>query len=167
MLTEIVPPNEELLKCAALKGLIALRQMSMDEFIDKYGGTLRKAHRQGLDVREHALKKRVQFEFGDAFECIPRSRVTDSNARSVPGAFSFTESLWHADRIQLVKVFPEDQYCLRYVKIARKDTEPTEGLALVVTETSAQFIPTGHLVLAVLTEYNTRTKNWSQAKIPF
>ena len=66
-----------------------------------------------------------------------------------------------------LSIFPEDRFRTQYIQVEEKDGKRREGIGLIVEETSAQFIPRGSLVYAIIAEYGPTIGEWTKAKNPF
>lgn len=130
----------------------SLRDMSKDEFIEKYGsGTLRKSKKLGFDIQEAYLQERVRFEFGSGFEIIQRSRVTYSDIKLVSSP-ALTELGWHAERMIEMRPFESDNFVCKQFEVEYADGRIKEGAGILVKQTSCAFIPQGYMVLSVVAE---------------
>ena len=151
METKVVPLDAHLAACEPLKRRVALRMMSADEFIEGHAsGTLRKNRRIGMAWRDQYLEELVAYEFGWRFECLPRSRVTFGDAHTEGDSKAVTEAGWHIERYLELSTFPEDRFEAKYIQVEDKDGRKREGIGIIVRETSASFVPGGHLVFAIV-----------------
>ena len=129
-----------------------LREMSQTEFIEKCGsGTLRKSYQLGFDVYDVYLQERVKFEFGEGFEIIQRSRVTYSNIKLVKSQ-AMTELGWHAERMIMTKAFESDVFVCKQFDVEYADGKIKHGAGILVKESSAQWIPNGYMIFAIVAE---------------
>lgn len=129
-----------------------LRNMSMEDFIDKLGsGTLRKSARLGFNVQEAYLQERAQVEFGSGFEVVPSSRVTYSDIKLIPCA-ALTELGWHAERMMEMSPFESDQFVCKQFEIEYANGRIREGAGILVRKTSAPWVPKGQMVIAIVAE---------------
>lgn len=129
-----------------------LRDMSMEEFIEKWGsGTLRKSLKLGFNIQNAYLKERARFEFGEGFLIVLRSYVayTDVNLVSCQG---MTELGWHAERMIELRPFESDVFVCKQLDVDLGDDGRVVGAGIVLTKTSAKWIPVGYSVLSVVTE---------------
>ncbi len=155
METVVVPLNEELVACKPMAKRIAIRTMDADAFVEKHSsGTLRKNKRLGMVWREQYLEERIAYEFGWGFELQPRSRLTFGDAYTEADTPAVTEAGWHIERYIELNVFPEDRFETKYVNVEYKDGRKREGIGIIVRETSAAFIPAGHIVFAIVAEFD-------------
>lgn len=167
METVKVPLNEQVRACPALERRVALRRMEADEFIDRHAsGTLRKNKRLGMAWRAQYLAERTAYEFGWGFECLPRSRVTFGDAYTEGDERALTEAGWLCERHITLATFPEDRYEVKYLNVDYGDDRRKEGVGLILRETSAGFVPDGHIVFAVVAEFDPVRKAWSAAHNP-
>ncbi|MEZ0230176.1 MAG: hypothetical protein ACAI25_16255 [Planctomycetota bacterium] len=167
METNVVDVDPALAACVPLARRIALRTMKAEEFIEKHAsGTLRKNKRLGMVWREQYLDERTAYEFGWGFECQPRSRVTFGDAFTEPDSKSVTEAGWHIERYMELSIFPEDRFETKYVNVEYKDGRKREGIGMIVRQTSASFVPGGHIVFTIVAEFDPLRKSWLEAKNP-
>ena len=167
METRVVPLSPVLLEVEPLRRRVGLRTMSDDAFIEQHAsGTLRKNKRIGMAWREQYLAERTAYEFGWCFECLPRSRVTFGDAYTEGDVHAITEAGWHIERYLVRSIFPEDQLEAKYVNVEYKDGKKREGIGMIVRQTSAAFVPGGHLVFAIVAEYDPVRRVWLEAVNP-
>ena len=168
MQTEVVPVSQDVRRSPALKRRLAIRLMSMEAFIERHGsGTLRKNRRIGFAVRNQYLEERTAYEFGWEFEILASTRVTFNVPISEQDQHAVTEAGWHIERYLEMSTFPEDYFEAKYIHVEYPDGSRREGIGLIVRQTSASFVPKGHIVFAIIAEYNARKKRWKKAKNPF
>lgn len=152
----------------SIQSRIQIRTMSADDFITLHGsGTLRKNKNLGMAWNDQYLEERVRYEFGWGFKMLPRSRVTLGDAITEGDCKPVTETGWHAERYINMSIFPEDCFEVKHLHVEYPDGELKEGLGIVVRQTSAPWIPKGHLVFAIIAEFNAAIKKWSHARNPF
>lgn len=167
METRVVPIDAAVAECPGLARLVALRRMDADAFIEQHAsGTLRKNKRIGMVWREQYLHERAAYELGWAFECLPRSRVTFGDAYTEGDVKPLTEAGWHIERYLQLSMFPEDQFEAKYLNVEYKDGSTREGVGMVCRQTSAAFVPAGHLVFAIVAEFDPVKKVWRDAVNP-
>ncbi len=129
-----------------------IREMSQQDFIEHCGsGTLRKSYQLGFDIQEAYLQERAKFEFGEGFEIIQRSRVTYSDIKLVKSQ-AMTELGWHAERMIMTKAFDSDQFVCKQFEIEYAEGRIKHGIGILVKESSAQWIPNGYMVFAIVAE---------------
>lgn len=151
------------------KERLAIRNLTKDKFIEKHAsGTLRKAHRSGLNCDDHYLHERLAFEFGFSFESIDTRLecLSSHTGVSYPDNPAITESLWLYDRYVAINPF-NDEFQLRYIKINNKE-DRREGLAitLVSDNPKIEWLPINHFVFAIIAEYDPVNKVWKDAVNP-
>ena len=167
METTKIPMDEHLQTCPALKPRVALRLMSAEEFIDRHAsGTLRKNKQLGMVWKAQYLEERTAYEFGWEFQCLPRSRVTFGDAYTEGDCASITEAGWFCERYISLAAFPGDRLQVKYLNIEYSEEVKREGIGLIVRETSATFVPDGHIVFAIVAEYDPRQKRFKRARNP-
>ncbi len=150
-----------------LNARIALRNMSADYFIEKHGsGTLRKNKRIGMAWWNQYLTERTAYEFGWGFEITQRCYVKFGDAKSEGDCHPITEAGWHIERYLEMHLFPEDHFETKYIEVENKDGITKEGIGLIVRRTSAPFIPKGHIVYAIVTEYDPMRECYKEALNP-
>jgi len=163
METELLPvPNNPSLRQV-------IRCMSEVDWIESHGsGTLRKNKRLGFVHRSQYLHERVCWEFGHAFEVLPRSRVTFGDPISEADCHPVTEAGWFIDRyFSLNKAtFPGDYYECKYIYASRSDDVEVEGIGIIVRATCAPWLPSGHIVFAIVAEYSKPFKKFRPAQNP-
>ena len=161
--TLIVPISTEVESSPALRKRLDVRKASPEMWIEAHAsGTLRKNKRLGFAWRDQYLKERVCFEFGWAFLCVPRTRVTWGTPITEGDNHSITEAGWHIDRMLTLWPFPEDYFEAKFLEIELADGK-SEGVGLVLRETSAAWIPAGFLVCGIIAEYDPRQEKWLEA----
>jgi hypothetical protein len=165
--TRQVPLDEHVKSCEALAKRVKLRTMSADDFIETHAsGTLRKNKRLGFVWRDQYLEERTAYEFGWAFECLARSRVTFGDAHTESDSKSVTEAGWHIERYLELSIFPEDRFEAKYIHVEDKDGTKREGIGIIVRETSASWVPGGHIVFAIVAELDVTVQRWRPAENP-
>jgi hypothetical protein len=167
METRVVPMHPELAACGAMARRVGVRTMSDEAFVEHHAsGTLRKNKRIGMAWREQYLSERTAYEFGWCFECLPRSRVTFGDAYTEGDEHAITEAGWHIERYLELAVFPEDQFEAKYLNVEYKDGVVREGIGIIVRQTSAPWVPGGHLVFAIVAEYDPAARGFKPAENP-
>ena len=163
----MVPIDAGILACPSLARLVTLRQMDAEAFVERHAsGTLRKNKRIGMVWREQYLHERAAYEFGWTFECLPRSRVTFGDAYTEGDVHALTEAGWHIERYIEMRSFPEDEVEAKYLNVEYKDGAVREGVGMVMRQTSATFVPGGHLEFALVAEFDPKTQKWRDADNP-
>jgi hypothetical protein len=133
-----------------------IRLQGMADWIDDHAsGSLRKSKKLGFSYRNLYLEERVAHDFGWAFKIAPRSRITFGDAMMEGDCHALTEACWHSERLLSRNPFPDtDYYEVKYIyeadvtgKISR------EGVGLILRQTSAKWLPAGHIVYAIIAEF--------------
>ena len=91
-------------------------------------------------------------DFGDAY--------TEGDEAAI------TEAGWHIERYLQLSLYPEDQFEAKYVNVEYKDGTAREGIGMICRQTSAAWVPTGHIVFAIVAEYDPLQKRWHPARNP-
>ncbi len=146
-----------------------IRQMSEEKWINEHGsGTLRKNKSLGMVYRPQYLHERAAWEFGHCFELLPRSRVTFGDAITEGDCKPITEAGWFIDRYFTLNqaIFPSDQYVCKYIYASKTDGTEVEGIGIVVKMTTAKWIPSGHILFAIVAQYDKQKKMFLPATNP-
>lgn len=168
MQTEVVSISEGIKNCVELQKRVNVREMDADAFINTHAsGTLRKNQLIGMAWQQQYLEERTAYEFGWEFECLPRSRVTFGVANTEGDASAITEAGWHIERYQTLSIFPEDKIEAKYIMVEEAGGKRREGIGIIVKQTSASFVPKGHLVFAIIAPFDVTTHQWMHANNPF
>ena len=147
--------------------MLELRRMSEDDFIEKHAsGTLRKSKRIGMVYRSLYLKERTAYEFGYNFEILPRSLVTFGDPITEGDCHPLTEAGWHIERYLFLNGGKDEYYECKYIHVDYPDGSKKQGLGIIVRRTTAQYVPTGHIVFAIVTEFDPIKGDWKEAVIP-
>ncbi|MCC6807335.1 MAG: hypothetical protein IT381_07915 [Deltaproteobacteria bacterium] len=167
METKIVPVDAAVAACEVMKKRVELRALEADAFVERHAsGTLRKNKRLGMAWRDQYLVERTAWEFGWVFECLPRSRVTFGDAFTEGDNKALTEAGWHIERYIELSAFPEDRFETKYITVEYKDDAKKEGVGIIVRQTSAAFVPSGHVLFAIVSEFDPKTQRWHEAQNP-
>ncbi len=147
-----------------------IRNLSESEWINTHAsGSLQKSRNLGFSYRPLYLQERCAHDFGWTFQVLPRTRVTFGDALMEGDCAPLTETCWFAKRLIERNIFPDsDKYEVKYIKTYKTDitgNSDTEGVGVVVRTSSANWIPAGHLVFAIIAEW--RGNRWVEAKNPF
>lgn len=147
-----------------------LRESSENDWILNWAsGSLQKARQLGFAYRTLYLEERCAHDFGWTFRCLPRTKVTFGDALMEGDCPPLTETCWFALRLKCRNVFPDsDKYEVKYIKTYKTDVtgaSDIEGVGVVVRTSSADWIPQGHIVFAIIAEW--RNGEWLEAKNPF
>lgn len=146
-----------------------IRNMPESDWIDTHAsGTLRKNKRLKFAVRKQYLHERANFEFGNGFEIIARSRITFGDAYSEADCKPITEAGWFFDRYITLNgaIFPDEWYELKSLNIEQEDGSRIEGIGIVIRKTIAKWIPQGHIVACIITEFCHKTNQYLPAINP-
>lgn len=146
---------------------IQTRFMSDNEFIEKHAsGTLRKNKQLGFAWKSQYLHERAAYEFGWGFAVAPRSHIQYGDAFTEGDCKPITEAGWHIERYINLSIFPEDYFEAKYITYEDANLKK-EGIGIIVRETSASFFPDGHIVFAIVAEFNVKTNQFEPAINPF
>lgn len=147
-----------------------MRGMKSAEWIDHNppfcSGTLRKNKHLGFRWYQQYLEERVCWEFGWEFECLPSSRIRFNDALTEGDCGPITEAGWHMERYITLRPFLEDRFEVKSIEVTYEDETVKEGVGLILRETSARWIPNGHIVYAIVTEWDREKKIWLPANNP-
>lgn len=144
-----------------------IRSMPENEWIEEHAsGTLRKNKRIGFSYRLQYLAERVAYEFGYGFEILPRSKIAFGDPLTEENCGAITEAGWHIERYINMDIFG-DYMEAKYIYATERDGKVTEGLGIIVRETSAPWVPAGHIIFAIIAEFDTVKKVWKDAINPF
>ena len=151
----------------ALKHRVEIRTLSEAKWIDKHGsGTLRKNKKIGFSYRLQYLAERVAYEYGYGFEILPRSNISFGDALSEENCSAITEAGWHIERYMNMDIFG-DHVEAKYIYATERSGIERQGVGIIVRETSAPWVPAGHIVFAIIAEFDVRNKRWKSAQNPF
>lgn len=163
----MVPIDPALLACAPLAKIVGLRQMDAETFVEKHAsGTLRKNKRIGMVWREQYLHERAAYELGWAFECLPRSRVTFGDAYTEGDVKALPKPAGTSSGTSRCRCSPRTTSRRSTSTSNTRTARRREGVGMVVRQTSAQFVPGGHLVFAIVAEFDPHKKLWHDAINP-
>lgn len=174
MYTKIV--NLDIEKYSISKGLknqMDMRSTPLNKWFNTHlseslSGTLRKNARIGFRHSEQLYNEALAQTLGWAFESLPSSRITLGCPITEGDCHSITETGWFVDRIFRNWSIDEDVFELKYICIHTDDNGILrEGVGIVLTETNISWIKPGHYVFALITEYDIKTKTWTEALNPF
>lgn len=144
-----------------------IRNLSEDKWIETHGsGTLRKNKRIGFTYRTQYLAERTAYEFGYGFEVAPRSQITFGDPISEEDCHPITECGWHIERYMALDIFG-DHVEAKYIHASYRDGTNREGVGIIVRETSAGWLPSGHIVFSIIAEFDPVKKAWKDAINPF
>jgi hypothetical protein len=159
--------DEALQYTTGMKKRVAIRNLSEEDWIEKHGsGTLRKNKRIGFTYRTQYLSERVAYEFGYGFEIVPRAQITFGDPITEGECPSLTEAGWHIERYLELDPFG-DYFEAKYIHASYRDNTQREGVGIIVRETSAPWLPAGHIVFSIVAEFDPAKKDWKHAINPF
>lgn len=147
-----------------------VRASSESLWIERHAsGSLRKAKALNLSYRQLYLIERCTHDFGWGFQILPRTRITFGDALMEGDCHPLTETCWFSERLMAMNRFPDsDIYQVKYIKVHEgTDTSgdiSMEGAGVVVRSSSALWIPSGHVVFAIIAE--SRNGEWMTAQNP-
>lgn len=144
------------------KRIIEPRTMSSADFIEQHGsGTLRDNKDIGFVWSIQSLSERLAYTFGYGFTACKAHRVMFNNSISECDEKAYTLAGRWFKAYNLKRLFDEDYFEIKYVALHDESNERYwEGIAVIVRQTSAQFIPSDTLVLAPIVEYQADKKQW-------
>ena len=155
-------------KFEPLKKRLNMRTMTADDFIETHAsGTLRKNKRLGMAWRNQYLEERVAYEFGWEFEIQPKSRIMFGDAFTEGDESAVTEAGWHIERYQQMNTFLGDRIQAKYINVEYSWGEKKEGIGIIIRETTAPWVPKGHIVFCIVSEFDTEKGEWKEANNPF
>lgn len=158
METRKKPFAETVTASPALAALIAARSLDDAAWVGAYGsGTLKYAREAGVSWRQMYLAERCAWEFGHGFELVPRSRVEFGDALADGDCPAFTETLWHFRRQRDTRLLPGERIELKSLVVSGEDG-PRRGLAIVLRDVCAPWLPGGHLGFALVAVVGTDGK---------
>lgn len=146
--------------------LFAQWTLSEDEWINTHAsGTLRKNRRLGFAYRKQYLEERIAYQFGSGFEIAPRSRIITGIPITESDSHAVTEAGWHIERYVNRQLFEEDECEAKYIRID-EESSSREGIGIVITNTSVKWVPEGHVIFAIVAEYDPIKKNYKEVQNP-
>lgn len=171
METKVIPIPEKLKGDEWLHKVLSfkLKQLELSEeaWISEHAsGTLRKNKKIGFSYRTQYLEERTAYQFGWEFRILPRSKITFGDPITESNCSSVTEAGWHIERYISTRLFYEDYFEAKYI-YASDSEEIKEGIGIIIRETTAQWIPHGHIIYAIVTEFDKTTGKFKPAVNPF
>ena len=160
-------------KIPAIQYMIKQRTTPLTEWFnepslkDRLSGTCIKNHRLKFKVGEQLRHEAICQTLGWGWESMPASYITFNDAMSEGDCHAITETGWHADRWLSLQLFPEEKYEVKYIQISHSDGSKREGVGLICNQTTIQWLPGGHLLFALIAEFDTKTGEWCEAVNPF
>lgn len=159
--------DEAVVYTQVMKQRVAIRNMSESDWIETHGsGTLRKNKRIGFTYRTQYLAERVAYEFGFGFQILPRSQITFGDPITEENSHPITEAGWHIERYMEMNLFG-DRVEAKYVHVSYRDNSQKEGVGMIVRDTTAPWVPPGHIVFALVAEFDPYRKAWNESVNPF
>jgi hypothetical protein len=141
--------------------------LSEDDWIRRHAsGTLRKNKSIGFSYRSQYLDERIAYQFGWGFRILPRSKVTFGCPITEGDNHAITEAGWHIERYINTRAFSVEKFSAKYIT-AEEPEGRKEGIGIFVEETIAQWVPLGHVVYAIVAEYDPIRKMYRPALNPF
>jgi hypothetical protein len=134
----------------------------------RLSGTLKKNASIGFKHISQLNHEALCQTLGWGFESAPTTYITFNDAITEGDCHSLTEVGWHVDRMLNIHPFDEDVFELKYIIIqdAAGNIE-RQGVGVVLKETSIQWVMGGHLIFALLTEYDLVKQEWTDCVNPF
>jgi len=167
METQVVPTELTGTLPPPVLNRLALRMMTPELWVETHGsGTLRKNKRIGFAWMSQYWHERIAYEFGYAFEMLPRTRVVYNDAITEGDCHPITESGWFMERYMTLSIFPEDRFEVKYIIVEDSDGTRREGVGIIVKQTSFS-IPEGNVLFAIVAEFDNNKKMFLPAKNPF
>jgi hypothetical protein len=167
METKVIPLSDKDALFTAIPFKIKQLVLDEDGWIQAHAsGTLRKNKSVGFSYRTQYLQERIAYQFGYGFNILPRSKVTFGDPITEGDNHSVTEAGWHIERYINTRLLPEDHYEAKYITAEESDG-PHEGIGIVVRETTAQWVPTGHIIYAIIAEFDKTAGTYKPATNPF
>lgn len=164
---ESLAPANSLVKKEKLDHRMDIRQMPEDKWIEEHAsGTLRKNKKIGFSYRLQYLTERVAYEYGYGFEILPRSKISFGDALSEENCSAITEAGWHIERYMNMDIFG-DYVEAKYIYASERSGAERQGVGIIVRETSAPWVPTGHIIFSIIAEFDVAGKKWKNAINPF
>lgn len=146
---------------------LKIRRMPEHEWIDQHAsGTLRKNKKIGFSYRSQYLAERVAYEFGYGFEIQTRSTISFGDPLTEENCSAITEAGWHIERYINLDIFA-DYVEAKYIYASGRDGTERQGVGMIVRETSAAWLPTGHIVFSIVAEFDKQNNRWKNAINPF
>lgn len=147
-----------------------IRSMTNTEFIEDHAsGTLRKNSLIGFRYDDQLTHERIAFEFGYGFESMPSSRITFNDAMTIGDCKPITEAGWFISRWIKIQssIFPEDKFETKYIIVEDENGTRREGVGLICRQTSYPYVKNGHIIFAIISEWDNSKKEYKSAINPF
>ncbi len=131
-------------------------------------GTLRKFYDLKASYRDHYLEERVAYEWGWGFQIVKKTHINVGEIISISDCRPMTEAGWHMERYIKLNPFPHsDILHPKNIIVDDEDGYQKQGVGLVLETTSAEWLPKGHAVFAIIAEYDPHRKEYKKAENPF
>ena len=156
-----------------LDNQILMRTTQLEKWLDsslsnRLSGTLKKNASIGFKYKNQLIHEAVCQTMGWGFEVEKTTYITYNVPMTEGDVKSLTELGWFVDRLLYLHPFDEDKFELKYINIQNENGEIIkQGVGVIVTETSIQWIPKGMLLFSIISEYNSKNKTWLDAVNPF
>jgi hypothetical protein len=167
METEIkILSSEEAEKQNIFLSTLLERNKTADDWIDAHAsGTLRKNKKLNFSWKKQYLEERIAWEFGWWFKCLPRTRLTFGDAITEGDCKPITEAGWHIERFLSKHPHIYDYFEVKYIMVSStNESSGEEGIGLILRATTANWVPGGHLVYCIVTQFNTSTNEYQEAR---
>jgi hypothetical protein len=151
-------------QCIMSHQRLALRQMSEEDWIEKYGSTtVRKAKRLKARYKNQYLEERTAFEFGPSWKLVPSSRVLFNDVMSEGDCHELVEAIWLSDRYIDTSIFSADQFEFKYIHITKPDDSVIEGVGLICRQvTNCPWLPEGQMLYWIQAEYDKQAGRYKK-----
>lgn len=147
---------------------VANRQKGEYEWIRSHAsGSLRKAHAIGFASRRLYLKERTAYEWGWGFECVPDTTLRAGKPQMEGDCHPLTEAAWFIERYLTLGLFGGDDVCASDLHVTDADGTSREGVGLLLTKSSAEWLPERHAVFAIIAPFDPLTGRYLPAQNPF
>lgn len=176
METKIQPLSDYWKNCESkgIKNQITMRTTPLQEWLthpllkDRLSGTLKKNASVGFKYLEQLKNEAICQTLGWGFQIMKSTYITFNDAITEEDCPPLTEVGWHTDRLLNIHPWEEDEFVLKYIIVQDKRGQiQKQGVGVVVKQTSIQWIGSGNLVFALLTEYNPISEEGSPCTNPF
>lgn len=144
--------------------IINARTMSDADFIEQHGsGTLRDNKNLGFACKMQAMSERCAYTFGYGFSAIKSHLLVFNNSISECDEKAYTYAGRWFKAYKAKNLFEEDHFEIKYISIKDETgNNIMEGIGIVVTQTSAQFIPDNTFVFAMICKYHAEQGKWGE-----
>lgn len=142
--------------------MINIRTMSNTDFIELHGsGTLRDNKALGFVWSIQCLSERLAYTFGYGFSAVKSHLVVFNDPITECDEVAYTLAGRWFKAYNAKKLFAEDYFEIKYVIIHNEQNKKEwEGIAVIVRETSAQFIPDNVLVIGKIVQFMPQSQSW-------